>query len=298
MSRTLVLGDVHGAFRALEQVFERAGVDPARDRLISLGDLCDRWPEVDRCFDLILEVEDRTVVLGNHDEWTADWAIRREVNPWWFEYGGAETYASYARRAGADTPSGRDDILALAESVPDSHIDLLREMVPYHIEPDDAEPASSRLFTHAGWAPGTPPERQTPRDLQLSRELWTRALLVEMGLERPGQGEEGSGQGRGTGRGRGQGRERGGGQDQGQGRGQNQGGGRGQRGGQGTESSLTGFGEVYLGHTPTNWTEPRPVLEIWNLDQGAGWDGVLTLLDADTKEYWQSDPVPELYGER
>ncbi|MGK7313235.1 MAG: metallophosphoesterase [Candidatus Longimicrobiales bacterium M2_2A_002] len=249
MSRTLVLGDVHGAFRALEQVFERAGVDPSRDRLISLGDLCDRWPEVDKCFDLILEVEDRTVVLGNHDEWTADWAIRREVNPWWFEYGGAETYASYARRAGADTPRGRDDILALADAVPDSHKALLRAMVPYHIE-------DGRLFTHAGWDPGTPPERQTARDLRLSRELWTRALLIEMGLEREGEGDEGGA----------------------------------------APSSLTGFAEVYLGHTPTDWIEPRPVLEIWNLDQGAGWDGVLTLMDVETKEYWQSDPVRELYG--
>ena len=288
MSRTLVLGDVHGAFRALEQVFERARLDPSRDRLISLGDICDRWPEVDRCFDLILEVEDRVVVLGNHDEWTAEWMLNRTVQTWWFEYGGAETYASYARRAGAEPPRGRDDILALADTVPDSHADLLREMVPYHIEPigggdagdgggDDGDPdrVARRLFTHAGWDPTRPPERQTARDLRMSRELWTRALLMEMGLERPGQGQDG-----GTGRGRGR----------------EQGGGPGEEPGQGAPSSLTSFAEVYLGHTPTDWTEPRPVLEVWNLDQGAGWDGVLTLLDVETKEYWQSDRVGELYG--
>jgi serine/threonine protein phosphatase 1 len=58
---------------------------------------------------------------------------------------------------------------------------------------------------------------------------------------------------------------------------------------------LTAFDEVYIGHTPTDWLRPRRVLDIWNLDQGAGWDGVLTLMHVETHEYWQSDPVPELY---
>lgn len=61
--------------------------------------------------------------------------------------------------------------------------------------------------------------------------------------------------------------------------------------------TLTRFDAVFLGHTPTipQWDEPRPVLEVWNLDQGAGWDGRLTVMDADTHEYWQSDDVPRLY---
>ncbi|MFW6206170.1 MAG: metallophosphoesterase [Gemmatimonadota bacterium] len=106
MPRTFVLGDVHGAARALEQVFERSGLDPHRDRLISLGDLCDRKPEVDRCFDLLLEVEDLTVVLGNHDEWTADWMVNRAVQGWWFEFGGAETVASISEKSVAVMASG------------------------------------------------------------------------------------------------------------------------------------------------------------------------------------------------
>jgi serine/threonine protein phosphatase 1 len=42
MSRTLVVGGTHGAARALHQALDRAGFDSAADRLICLGDICDR----------------------------------------------------------------------------------------------------------------------------------------------------------------------------------------------------------------------------------------------------------------
>jgi hypothetical protein len=47
MTRTLVVGDIHGAARALRQALDRAEFDPAADHLICLGDICDRGPEVD-----------------------------------------------------------------------------------------------------------------------------------------------------------------------------------------------------------------------------------------------------------
>ncbi|WP_169719542.1 phosphoesterase [Olivibacter sitiensis] len=58
------------------------------------------------------------------------------------------------------------------------------------------------------------------------------------------------------------------------------------------------FSEVYLGHTPTiNWGTDQPLnaYNIWNLDTGAGHSGRLTIMDVDTKHYWQSDPLPKLY---
>ena len=39
--RTLVIGDIHGGLKALEQVLERANVTP-EDKLIFLGDYVDR----------------------------------------------------------------------------------------------------------------------------------------------------------------------------------------------------------------------------------------------------------------
>jgi len=56
---------------------------------------------------------------------------------------------------------------------------------------------------------------------------------------------------------------------------------------------------VFVGHTTTQKPYPdmKPVhaSNVWNLDQGAGWSGKLTLMNIDTKEYFQSDLVTELY---
>lgn len=58
------------------------------------------------------------------------------------------------------------------------------------------------------------------------------------------------------------------------------------------------FNEIFIGHTPTlnyDVEEPMNAINVWNVDTGAGFYGKLTLLDADTKEFWQSDSVKELY---
>jgi serine/threonine protein phosphatase 1 len=41
--------------------------------------------------------------------------------------------------------------------------------------------------------------------------------------------------------------------------------------------------------------KPLHLGNLWALDQGAGWGGKLTLMDVNTHEYWQSDPVSTLY---
>jgi len=63
---------------------------------------------------------------------------------------------------------------------------------------------------------------------------------------------------------------------------------------------LTMFREVFIGHSTTTRagsTVPLQRCEIWNVDTGGGFEGRLSILDADTKEYWQSDVVAELYPE-
>ena len=62
---------------------------------------------------------------------------------------------------------------------------------------------------------------------------------------------------------------------------------------------LSGFSECYIGHTSTSRFDKslKPVFcnGLWNLDQGGGWEGKLTLMDIDSHEYWQSDIVHQLY---
>lgn len=58
------------------------------------------------------------------------------------------------------------------------------------------------------------------------------------------------------------------------------------------------FKEVFIGHTSTiNWKTDKPMkaANIWNLDTGGGFNGKLTIMNVDTKEYWQSDLLTELY---
>jgi len=59
------------------------------------------------------------------------------------------------------------------------------------------------------------------------------------------------------------------------------------------------FKEIYVGHTTTemyNTLLPLHLCNVWMLDTGAGFDGKLTIMNIDTKEYWQSDLGSELYG--
>lgn len=58
------------------------------------------------------------------------------------------------------------------------------------------------------------------------------------------------------------------------------------------------FEEIYIGHTPTlyyNADIPMQGCNVWNIDTGAAFKGKLTVMDAGTKKYWQSDPVISLY---
>jgi serine/threonine protein phosphatase 1 len=61
---------------------------------------------------------------------------------------------------------------------------------------------------------------------------------------------------------------------------------------------LTLYDEIYIGHTPvTKINETIPVHKacIWNVDTGAAFKGPLTIMDVDTKEFWQSEALNELY---
>jgi serine/threonine protein phosphatase 1 len=61
---------------------------------------------------------------------------------------------------------------------------------------------------------------------------------------------------------------------------------------------LTLYKEVYIGHTPVTKlgkTIPVQMGPVWNVDTGAAFYGPLTVMDVNTKAFWQSDPLPDLY---
>jgi serine/threonine protein phosphatase 1 len=60
------------------------------------------------------------------------------------------------------------------------------------------------------------------------------------------------------------------------------------------------YKEVFIGHTSTQfWKEDVPMnaANIWNLDTGGGLFGKVSIMDINTKEFWQSDTGKELYPE-
>ena len=60
-------------------------------------------------------------------------------------------------------------------------------------------------------------------------------------------------------------------------------------------NTYTQYNEVFIGHTQINAPRPQHCCNIWNLDTAAGWDGYLTIMDVDSKEFWQSSSVNHLY---
>ncbi|TXD54038.1 serine/threonine protein phosphatase [Polaribacter sp. IC063] len=61
---------------------------------------------------------------------------------------------------------------------------------------------------------------------------------------------------------------------------------------------LTHYKEIYIGHTPTtNYAEtvPMKAINIWNVDTGAAFKGRVTAMNIDTKVFFQSDCLPDLY---
>ncbi|NND15036.1 MAG: serine/threonine protein phosphatase [Eudoraea sp.] len=132
MSRTLVIGDIHGGLRALTQVLERAGVTDS-DTLIFLGDYVDGWSEAAQTISFLIELKKThscIFVLGNHDQLCRDWLNSGEVLTLWSQQGGAETMASYSD---------------MSNEMKQEHLDFFDNLEEYFLD------KKNRLFIHAGF---------------------------------------------------------------------------------------------------------------------------------------------------
>jgi len=158
-SRTFVIGDIHGAYKALIQCFKRSRFNYGADRLISLGDASDGWPEVDRVFDELCSIRNLIYITGNHDEWALNWANTGEKSSIWLLQGGKSTTESY--------PSGMKH----------DHRNLLNQANDYYLE-------NNQLFVHGGVDPNRPIEEQDRETFIWDRNLVNLALYKkEVGME-------------------------------------------------------------------------------------------------------------------
>lgn len=152
--KRFVIGDIHGAHKALVQCLERSGFDRNNDLLISLGDVCDGWPEGRQAIDELLSCKQFKLVMGNHDEWVLRWMDEGWTGEIWTMQGGSATIESY-----------RDD----RAGVPKAHAELLRNASLY-VELDN------KLFVHGGIDPALSISQQDRELLMWDRDLLNDAV--------------------------------------------------------------------------------------------------------------------------
>ncbi len=157
MAKTFVLGDIHGAYNALEQCLQRSAFDYHNDTLICLGDVCDGWPDTKKCIEELLKIKHLKFILGNHDLWALEWMQSGVANSIWLKQGGKATVASYAA------------------GIPQSHISFLEQAYPYFIKEET-------LFVHAGIDPHRPLHEQSIEIFLWDRKLAHAALEAHLNI--------------------------------------------------------------------------------------------------------------------
>lgn len=233
--RKLVIGDIHGGYKAVVQAMERANVSED-DLLIFLGDYVDGWSEVVETVDLMIALKGThncIFIKGNHDELCAHWLKTGQDNPIWLSQGGRSSVNSY---------KGIDD------TKKKQHLEFYHKLTPFYLDREN------RLFLHAGFTnlKGVAYEYFAEM-MYWDRTLWEMALAIGPDANTDHKH---------------------------------------------FPKRLALYKEIYIGHTPTTRigiTEPHRAVNVWNIDTGAAFKGPVSILDIDTKEFWQSDPVYTLY---
>lgn len=100
--RNVIIGDIHGCSRALQDLLGQVKPDPACDRLILLGDLFDRGPESWEVLQTVKKLEaafgDRFVLLrGNHEDYLLQTKLPFMQRLVWERVGRSATVRSFRR---------------------------------------------------------------------------------------------------------------------------------------------------------------------------------------------------------
>lgn len=264
--RILVIGDIHGALKALKQCLKRSKYNPKTDQIIFLGDYVDGWSESAELIQFLIELQKESVlkhifIRGNHDKWCEDWILTGTAQAGWVQQGGRATLESYIRTK---------------HIIDEEHKNFFINMCNYYVDDEN------RGFVHGGFTSkrglGYEPYET---NYYWDRDLWSLALMQDNKFfPIPELVKEGYGSGQ----------------------------------------RFKNHKEIFIGHTSTiNWkykhngvlritnttnpdclvgksiTTPIKACNIWNMDTGGGFGGKVTIMDVNTKEYWQSDFVKTLY---
>jgi serine/threonine protein phosphatase 1 len=239
MKRTLVIGDIHGGLRALQEVLEKAAVTTS-DTLIFLGDYVDGWSQSAAVVEFVMQLSEQqpcVFIKGNHDVWCEEWLRTGYADSTWLFHGGEPTANSYQ---------------PVSLETRKAHLQFFEQMPYYHID------EQNRLFIHAGFTSMHGPQKEFhSSNFSWDRTLWEMAITMDKRIQRDSLL---------------------------------------------FPKRLKLFREIYIGHTPTlyyNVEVPMQGCNVWNVDTGAAFTGKISIMDIDSKQYWQSTEVQKLYpGEK
>ena len=253
--KRFVVGDIHGGYLALLQILEQCGFDYENDLLITIGDIVDGWPDVYRVVEELLKIKNRIDIVGNHDDWFLDF-INFGVHPDSWSQGGLGTAHSYARAQSRELKVQSTLVTRLRQHPRYNHmVDLISEDIPKTHQ--DFFKGQARIFKD--WDNNV--FVHGGFDKTLIPELSPRDYVM---WDRKLWNKALSAKS--------------------------------------TKTNLKFEGEiknVFIGHTSTlnsGSVLPMNADIVWNVDTGGGEpDGKLTIMNIDTKEYFQSDLLSTLY---
>ena len=117
MGRNLIAGDIHCHCSLLREALDKAGFEPERDTLYSVGDISDRGPEPLELLRFLMSLPDYRPVLGNHDLHLRDYLVSDILDgEWMASDGGADTVNAFIRNKVSH--SERQEIGEWLSSVP------------------------------------------------------------------------------------------------------------------------------------------------------------------------------------
>jgi len=170
--RKFVMGDLHGAYKALKQCLERSSFDKAQDVLIQLGDVADGFDEVYECVEELMTLKNLVAIKGNHDEWFNQFCQTGYHEQHWSQ-GGRGTVNSYLKVAGKKPNFIASKFFGFNVNidpldVPAHHREFFRQQVLYYIDEEN------NCYVHAGFN-----RHQSFYSQREETFYWDRSLFID-----------------------------------------------------------------------------------------------------------------------
>ena len=144
--QVLVIGDVHGCYKELVELLDRAGVSNNPDAIvIFVGDLVNKGPQCKEVLDLVRDIGAYSV-RGNHDHRCVTKMIKLREDP----------------------NFKLDEKYKWIKGIDDSYIDFFKQL-PYTI----SIPSLNAIVVHGGLVPNVPLNEQCPLHMMTMRNVVT-----------------------------------------------------------------------------------------------------------------------------